>query len=190
MPVDRACTRCPLCASRTQVVAGQGPSPSLLVIVGEAPGEREDIEGRPFVGRSGAILDGALEAAGVARADVMITNVVKCRPPGNRKPTREEVEACRPFLEWEIGQAAAPVIVALGATAAKAVLGRAVKVSQTKSGTDRSDIAGASREVFVTLHPASSRFRKGAREQIASALGEAAAKAGLPMRKGPAQGQL
>ncbi len=190
MPVDLACTRCPLSKSRTQVVAGEGPTPCRLVIVGEAPGEREDLEGRPFAGRAGAILDGALEAAGLGRRDVRITNVVKCRPPGNRKPTREEVEACRPFLLWEVAQAAAPVIVALGATAAKAVLGRAVKVSETKGGGERAELGGAPREVFVTLHPASSRFRKGAREQIAGALGEAAKRAGIPARKGPAQARL
>ncbi len=187
MPVDLACTRCPLSKSRIQVVAGEGPSPCRLVIVGEAPGEREDLEGRPFVGRAGAILDGALEAAGVERRDLLVTNVVKCRPPGNRRPTREEIEACRPFLEWEVGRAGAPVLVALGATAAKAVLGRAVKVSEGKAGGERAELGGAPREVFVTMHPASSRFRKGARERIAKALGEAAGRAGVKRAKGPAQ---
>jgi len=190
MPVDLACTRCPLSKGRTQVVAGEGPSPCRLVIVGEAPGEREDLEGRPFVGRAGAILDVALKAGGVSRREALITNVVKCRPPGNRRPTREEIEACRPFLEWEVARAGAPVVVALGSTAAKAVLGRSVKVSEVKAAAGRAEIGGAPREVFVTLHPASSRFRKGAREQIAGVLQAAASRAGLLRPKGPAQARL
>jgi uracil-DNA glycosylase family 4 len=185
-PLDLACRRCPLCEGRTQVVPGKGPRPAKLVIVGEAPGAEEDRVGAPFVGRAGALLDRALAAAGVARDQVFITNVVKCRPPDNRKPLPAERAACRPFLEGELETAGAAVVVALGGTAAEALLGRPVKVASTAAAPLEAHLAGAPRKVFVTLHPASSRFRKGAVSTIAAALGAAADEAGVDRRKAQA----
>ena len=181
-PVDLACRRCALCEGRTQVVPGKGPRPAKLVIVGEAPGAEEDRVGAPFVGRAGALLDRALAAAGVGRDQVFITNVVKCRPPDNRKPLPAERAACRPFLEGEIDSAGAGVVVALGGTAAQALLGRPVKVVSSGAALLEAHLAGAPRKLFVTLHPASSRFRKGAVDTIAAALGAAADAAGLDRR--------
>ena len=180
--VDLACTRCPLCGGRTQVVPGKGPRPARLVLVGEAPGAREDEEGAPFVGRAGALLDRALDRAGLTRDQVFITNVVKCRPPDNRKPTPRERAACRIFLEAELDQAGASVVLALGATAAEALVGRAVPVERAGSAGIWSEVAGARRSVHVTFHPAASRFRKGAVGTIAQALARAADEAGVDRR--------
>ncbi|MFB6189807.1 MAG: uracil-DNA glycosylase family protein, partial [Halapricum sp.] len=94
------CERCPeLVASRSRIVNGVGPTDADLVFVGEAPGAQEDEQGEPFVGRSGDVLDDALRDAGLSRADVRITNCVRCRPPDNRDPKREELDNCRGYLE-------------------------------------------------------------------------------------------
>ncbi|MFA6804352.1 MAG: uracil-DNA glycosylase, partial [Candidatus Methanomethylophilaceae archaeon] len=96
------CSLCPLCAGRTRIVLPSGNLDSKIAFVGEAPGENEDMEGKPFVGRAGKILDEIMLNAGLKREDFMITNTVKCRPPNNRDPTDEEMRACRPFLEDEL----------------------------------------------------------------------------------------
>jgi uracil-DNA glycosylase len=189
-PVDLHCTRCPLSAGRTQVVPGKGPARAALVVVGEAPGAEEDERGEPFVGRAGKTLDAALEEAGVARALLFVTNVVKCRPPGNRKPTPEEQAACRPFLEWELEGCGATVALALGSTAAGALAGRKVEVTKAGDTPFRGVVGGAKLEVFATLHPAASRFRKGARSEIARAAGAAAAAAGIKSKAAPRQAKL
>src|SRR6185503_2106801 len=92
------CTRCKLSQKRKTVVIGEGNPNARLVFVGEGPGEQEDLQGRPFVGKAGQLLDKMIEAMGLKREDVMILNVVKCRPPGNRNPEPDEIEACSPFL--------------------------------------------------------------------------------------------
>jgi uracil-DNA glycosylase family 4 len=188
--VDLACTRCPLCAGRTQVVPGKGPARAALVLVGEAPGADEDREGEPFVGRAGGLLDKALAQAGIDRGSVFITNVVKCRPPANRKPTPAEAQACRPFLEGEIERVGARVALALGATAAEALAGGPVKVSEARSAPIAAKVGAAALRVHPTLHPASSRFRKGALEEIGRAAAAAADDAGLPRKSPPAQTRL
>src|ERR1700722_16042019 len=94
------CTKCPLAAGRTQVVFGVGDPHASLLFVGEGPGQQEDLQGEPFVGRSGQLLDRLmLEEIGITRAECYIANVVKCRPPQNRNPAPAEIEACRPYLE-------------------------------------------------------------------------------------------
>jgi DNA polymerase len=178
-PVDLECRRCPLAQGRTQVVAGKGPAKARLVIVGEAPGADEDRLGEPFVGRAGKLLDRALAAARVDRREVFVTNVVKCRLPGNRKPTREEQDACRPFLEGELEGSGARVALALGATAAAALVGAPLKVSEGAGGPRQATVGAAAMSVFPTLHPAAARFRKGAVETIAQAASRAAQEAGL-----------
>ncbi len=114
---------CDLCPARTNAVPGEGNAMADLVLVGEAPGATEDETGRPFVGAAGRLLDEILGAVGLARADVFICNVVKCRPPQNRKPLPDEIEACIPYLHRQLAIIQPKVIVTLGGTAAEALLG-------------------------------------------------------------------
>ncbi len=116
------CTRCPLSQSRTQTVFGEGAATPRLFVVGEAPGADEDRTGRPFVGRAGALLTRMLGAIGLAREDVFIGNVLKCRPPGNRSPRPDEVAACRPYLQEQLALLDAPLVLAVGSHAARLLL--------------------------------------------------------------------
>jgi len=146
----RACTKCELHRSRKNAVPGEGPAHAEIMFIGEGPGAREDEQGRPFVGASGKFLDQLLEQAGVTRADVWITNVVKCRPPGNRAPMPDEAATCKPFLEREIAIVQPAVIVVLGNTAMKNLL-------DTREGITRMrgrflDYKGI--KVMPTFHPA------------------------------------
>ena len=116
------CTRCGLHADRTNTVPGQGnPQPEIL-FVGEAPGKDEDEQGLAFVGRAGQLLTKMIEAMGFAREDVFIANINKCRPPDNRKPTREEMDTCLPFLKRQIATLKPKVIIAMGATAVEGLV--------------------------------------------------------------------
>lgn len=120
----RGCTACPeLAATRTQVVPGVVPSTARLLLLGEAPGAREDETGLPFVGASGQLLDQLLAEAGAARADVGVLNTLKCRPPGNRPPSRTESRTCRGWTERQLELAAPRVVVALGLSATRWFLG-------------------------------------------------------------------
>lgn len=108
------CPMCPLARTRTQTVPGSGPIPCDLMFIGEGPGQREDELGLPFVGRSGQFLDELLASIGRSRRDVYVTNVVKCRPPGNRDPLPEEIAACRTFLDRQIALVQPKVVATLG----------------------------------------------------------------------------
>lgn len=120
----RGCTACPeLVASRTQVVVGDVPPGARLLLVGEAPGASEDETGRPFVGRSGQLLDRMLSGAGLDRAQVAVLNTVMCRPPGNRAPTRAESARCRPWTETQLELVGPALVVALGLSATRWFLG-------------------------------------------------------------------
>ncbi|MGH8986119.1 MAG: uracil-DNA glycosylase [Acidimicrobiia bacterium] len=125
-----ACQKCPLAERRTQVVFGVGDPTADLVFVGEGPGEQEDLQGIPFVGRAGQLLTGLIEGIGLTRDDVYIANVVKCRPPGNRDPLPAEIDACRPYLEAQLGFLDPTVVVTLGNFATKLLL-------ETKEGITR-----------------------------------------------------
>jgi len=116
------CTRCPLSEGRTQVVFGVGDPHADLMFVGEAPGEQEDRQGEPFVGRAGQLLTRLIEGIGLTRADVYIANVVKCRPPGNRDPLPVEIDTCRPYLEQQLTLIAPRVVVTLGNFATRLLL--------------------------------------------------------------------
>ncbi len=119
------CVRCPLAAGRTKVVFGVGDPTADLMFVGEGPGREEDLAGEPFVGRSGQLLDQLVaQEVGLDRRHFYIANVVKCRPPGNRDPQPEEVEACRPYLEQQVALVDPRVVVTLGNFATRALLGR------------------------------------------------------------------
>ncbi len=109
----RACTRCPLHTSRTQTVFGVGDRDARLVFVGEAPGAQEDLQGEPFVGRAGKLLDAMLHAIGLQRTEIYILNILKCRPPNNRDPTPEEVQACSGYLEAQLKFLNPSLLVAL-----------------------------------------------------------------------------
>lgn len=122
--VVAGCRLCTLCERRTQTVFGVGSPEADLVIVGEAPGEQEDLQGEPFVGPAGQLLDKMLAAIGFARADVFICNTLKCRPPFNRDPNPQELAACRPYLDHQLHFLKPKLLLALGKVAGQALLGR------------------------------------------------------------------
>lgn len=118
----KTCKKCKLSLTRNNVVFGEGPTNPEIMIIGEGPGETEDREGSPFVGKAGQLLTKIFESVDLKREDIYITNVVKCRPPGNRNPIPEEIEACRPFLNAQIETLKPKIIILLGAVACKAIL--------------------------------------------------------------------
>ncbi len=145
------CTRCDLALTRQRVVIGTGPLSSALMVVGEAPGRSEDEGGEPFIGRSGQLLFRLIaEETGLSREQCFVTNVVKCRPPGNRAPRRDELEACRPWFEEQVGLVQPRVVVALGNTAARAVFGFVEGIGRTHG---RVQLVGAG-QGLATYHPA------------------------------------
>jgi DNA polymerase len=153
------CRACPLWESGTQTVFGEGRKASDVMLVGEQPGDKEDLEGRPFVGPAGSLLDRALDEAGIDRRNVYVTNVVKhfkWEARGKRrihkKPNLSEITACRPWLEAEMRVVKPKVVVALGATAAQALLGRDFKVSKQRGEIVDSELAPLA---TATVHPSS-----------------------------------
>jgi len=110
----RKCKKCPLYLTRMKVVPGEGNEKSKVMFIGEAPGEDEDLKGRPFVGRAGQLLTKILQSVKIKREDVFITNMVKCRPPGNRNPSKSEIETCFPYLETQVALINPKIIVTLG----------------------------------------------------------------------------
>ncbi len=175
----RECTRCPeLVESRSRIVNGAGPDDADVLFVGEGPGAQEDAEGEPFVGRSGGVLDDALRDAGLARADVRITNCVRCRPPENRDPTTEELDNCRGYLETEIARVDPELVVTLGKVPSQHLLGRSVAV--TKEAGDLNDvrIEGEPRRVLVSVHPAATLYDRSQADTFESVVRRAADLAG------------
>lgn len=144
------CTRCKLHKGRKQIVFGVGNARAELMFVGEGPGADEDEQGEPFVGRAGQLLNNMIKAMGLERRDVYIANVVKCRPPGNRTPERDECETCSPFLLRQIAVIKPKVIVALGAVAAKTLLTLNASLSDLRGRWY--DFRGM--RLAVTYHPA------------------------------------
>lgn len=153
----RDCRNCHLWADATQTVFGEGPAQARILFVGEQPGDQEDLRGRPFVGPAGQLFDRALGEAGIERDAVYVTNAVKhfkFEPRGKRrihqKPDYKEVLACRPWLEGELEAVRAPAVVALGATAAQSLLGKAVTIGKERG---RFQPYPPDRFLFVTVHP-------------------------------------
>lgn len=145
------CTRCGLCEGRQTIVFGDGNADAELMFVGEGPGENEDRQGLPFVGRAGELLTKMIEAGmGLSRSSVYICNIVKCRPPGNRTPQPAEVAACRPFLDGQIQAISPKVIVTLGKPASSLLLERDIAITRVR-GTWHS-YRGI--PVMPTFHPA------------------------------------
>lgn len=144
------CRRCRLCESRTHTVPGEGDPSARLMLVGEGPGQTEDETGRPFVGAAGGLLDSILAAIEIPRERVFIANVVKCRPPKNRTPLPEEQEACLPYLRRQIELVRPKVLVALGATAAAALLGTRKSLGELRGKVHR----WGGIPLVATYHPA------------------------------------
>jgi DNA polymerase len=155
----RGCRGCPLYANATQTVFGEGLKRSEFMLVGEQPGDKEDLEGRPFVGPAGRLLDRALQEAGIDRRAAYVTNVVKhfkYERRGKRrihkKPNADEIMACRPWLDAEMAAIRPDVLILLGATAAKSLLGSSIKITQSRGSLIESDLAP---NVTATVHPSS-----------------------------------
>jgi DNA polymerase len=157
------CTRCKLHQQgRKQIVFGVGNPHAELMFVGEGPGADEDTQGEPFVGRAGQLLNNMIKAMGIRREDVYIANIVKCRPPGNRTPERDECETCSPFLMRQIAVVKPKVVVALGAVAAKNLLAINAPMSELRGrfydfmppGAQSSDHSWQGTKLAVTYHPA------------------------------------
>jgi DNA polymerase len=174
------CERCPaLVESRSRIVDGVGPDDADLLFVGEAPGQHEDEQGEPFVGRSGDVLDDALAEAGVLREEVRITNCVRCRPPENRDPHKEELANCRDYLETEIDRVAPTIVVTLGKVPAEHLLDRSVAVTKEAGSVADARIAGESRRVLLSVHPAATLYDRSQQATFENAIREAVELAGL-----------
>lgn len=169
------CERCPaLVESRSQIVDGAGDPDAALVFVGEAPGQQEDQQGAPFVGRSGDVLDAALRDAGLSRADVRIANAVRCRPPDNRNPRVEELANCRDYLETELVRVDPEMIVTLGKVPAEHLLERDVAVTAEAGDTHWIQLGGTDRRVMICLHPAATLYDGSTRERFDTTIAAAA----------------
>lgn len=165
---EKDCSLCGLCNGRTNIVLPCGDLSSPVVFIGEAPGENEDLQGIPFIGRAGKILDDAMAAAGIDRSDVMITNTVKCRPPNNREPTKEEMDACRGFLESElIGRR---LIVGLGKSSCRDLMGYDGPMKDVVNKSVEIEIGGEKVMFLPAYHPMSCIYRKESRTSLAETM--------------------
>ncbi|ADQ05128.1 phage SPO1 DNA polymerase-related protein [Caldicellulosiruptor owensensis OL] len=158
-----SCEKCPISKNRTNVVVGDGNKNAKLVFVGEAPGEEEDKQGKPFVGRAGKFLDLALTSLELSREkDFYICNILKCRPPNNRVPTEAEAQNCLPFLRAQIKLISPKIIVCLGATAMKYILGKDLKITQDRGKW----FEKGGFWIMATYHPAALLRDPGKREDF------------------------
>lgn len=155
------CPLCKLSRSRRNAVPGDGQLSSKIMFIGEAPGKNEDEQGKPFVGAAGMILNQALEKAGIKRADVFITNVVKCRPPNNRLPENDERSICRQYLDRQISLIAPKIICILGSTAYSSILGGKSIIKNRGKIMERNG-----QKYFLTIHPAAAIYNKNLRSVL------------------------
>jgi DNA polymerase len=146
----RGCTKCRLCETRTQTVFGEGDHDAKIFIIGEGPGQNEDEMGKPFVGRSGELLNKWIAAMGLAREQVFIANIVKCRPPGNREPAPDEVATCTPYLERQLEIVRPKVIITVGRPSAQYMLGSKLAMSRLRGQWH----AWRGIKLMPTYHPA------------------------------------
>lgn len=158
------CKACSLCEGRTNVVFGEGNPHAHVMIIGEAPGKNEDLQGKPFVGAAGKFLDELLEVAGLKREDVFIANVLKCRPPSNRNPKPEEIEACATFLRQQTQTISPDVIVTLGNFATQFILRTGVGITHLRGTVQR---AGRFL-VLPVFHPAAAIYDRSKRDVLLS----------------------
>lgn len=168
MPPGADCRRCRLGDARTNMVLSCGDRSSRVVLVGEAPGAQEDLKGIPFVGKAGKILDGLMAEAGLVRENVLITNTVKCRPPGNRRPKSDEMAACRPFLQEELR--GKDLILALGLSAAEDLLGKKMVMRDVCNRPVQADLGHGNVTIMVTYHPSACIYRPAAKDVLRDAL--------------------
>jgi uracil-DNA glycosylase len=152
------CRLCGLCGGRTQVVFGVGSPTAALMFVGEGPGFHEDRQGEPFVGQAGKLLTGLLGQIGLARSDVYIANVVKCRPPENRDPAEEEIAACSPHLMRQIGIIRPQVICTLGRFATRLLTGTELSMTAVHGKAKQVELGGVDTVVFPVFHPAAALY--------------------------------
>jgi len=166
----RSCTLCPLYRSRKNAVPGEGSLEAKVMFIGEAPGRNEDLQGRPFVGAAGKLLDQLLELAGLDRGEVYITNVVKCRPPDNRDPAASEKMACRPYLERQIEIISPDLIVTLGRHSMMEILElaghRATSIMRERGKVRRVRLFGLEVLLMPTLHPAAALYNPRTRKLL------------------------
>jgi uracil-DNA glycosylase family 4 len=166
----KVCVKCDLWKGRKKAVPGVGNPESRLLLIGEAPGRSEDIEGKPFVGAAGRLLDELISGIGLSRKDVFITNVVKCRPPENRDPFPKEVETCTPYLSRQIGIIGPRFIVTLGKHSTAYVLQKAKlpfnSVTQARGKVYSTSLLGIETAVFPTFHPAAALYNVRYRDQL------------------------
>jgi uracil-DNA glycosylase len=153
-----SCTKCALSAGRTQVVFGSGNPDAELVFVGEAPGFHEDQQGVPFVGQAGKLLDNLLAGIGMTRADVMVVNVLKCRPPGNRDPLPEEIAACEPHLFRQIELVQPTVVATLGNFATKLLSGKPAGITRVHGYEQEVTLGTRKVTLYPLYHPAAALY--------------------------------
>jgi DNA polymerase len=154
------CTRCPLAATRTQVVFGAGDPSAELMFVGEAPGFHEDQQGVPFVGQAGKLLESLLNGIGLTRADVYIANVLKCRPPGNRDPQPEEIEACESHLFHQIELIRPTLVATLGNFATKLLSGKPTGITRVHGVPQQVTLGGNEVTLYPLYHPAAALYTR------------------------------
>jgi uracil-DNA glycosylase family 4 len=160
------CTRCPLHQGRTNVVFGNGNANADLMFVGEAPGHHEDLQGLPFVGRAGQLLDQLLGEIGLSRKDVFVCNTVKCRPPGNRDPLPDEIDTCKPYLHRQVELIEPKVICTLGNFATKLVTRSNRGIAGVHGRPQVHEIGGRTVRVYPLYHPAAALRSTGTLEQL------------------------
>lgn len=144
------CTKCKLCAQRKNVVIGTGNKQAKIMFIGEGPGADEDIQGIPFVGKAGQLMNKALQGLGIKREEIYIANIVKCRPPQNRNPEKEEAQACKEYLDTQIQLVNPEIIVLLGSVALKNVLGEEYGITTSRGKWFEKDEI----KILPTFHPA------------------------------------
>jgi len=164
------CVKCDLWKGRKKAVPGVGNPASRVLFIGEAPGQSEDLKGEPFVGAAGKFLDTLLSEIGFSRADVFITNVVKCRPPRNREPTPDEIETCTPYLNRQIDIIQPRFIVTLGNHSTAYILSRERlpfhSITQARGKIYETSILGLNVPVFPTFHPAAALYSAHYKQQL------------------------
>lgn len=170
------CIRCSLSKSRTKIVNGSGPKSARIVFVGEAPGEQEDLKGVPFVGRAGQFLDSMLAEVGIERSRVFITNVVRCRPPSNRKPRDDEIERCLLNLAAELSELRPKIVVALGSVALKALTGCTGQLSAMIGKEFEAKRVGMDLTVLACYHPSAAMRNRKMRDSFKALLSKVASR--------------
>ncbi|MCE4599432.1 MAG: uracil-DNA glycosylase [Desulfurococcales archaeon] len=166
----KSCTKCPLHKSRKNAVPGEGPVTARIMVIGEAPGRREDEMGRPFVGQAGKLLNRLLEKAGLKREEVYITNIVKCRPPGNRDPRQEEINSCIPYLIRQVELIHPEFIIIVGRIAGQTLYTlsglkwKGIRMARRRQITIK--IGGNNIKAVVTYHPAAALYNANLLEEL------------------------